>query len=165
MKDQLVTVLPNARTDVDKQFSVAIQPNAGESHVTESEGLSSRPRRSSDEVVQLGMASWYGKPFHGRRTANGERFNMYALTAAHRTLPLGTHVRVTHLVSGRSVLVRINDRGPYVRDRIIDLSMAAAEQLDLSRTGTAQVMIKSVSMPDGLRKASVIQENIEWKRK
>ncbi|WP_244110147.1 septal ring lytic transglycosylase RlpA family protein [Burkholderia ambifaria] len=164
MKDQLMTVLPNAKTDVDKQSSVAIQPNAGESHVTESEGLSSRPRRSNDEVVQLGMASWYGKPFHGRRTANGERFNMYALTAAHRTLPLGTHVRVTHLVSGRSVLVRINDRGPYVRDRIIDLSMAAAEKLDLSRTGTAQVMIKSVSMPDGLRKAIVIQENNEWKR-
>ncbi|WP_198388707.1 septal ring lytic transglycosylase RlpA family protein [Burkholderia ubonensis] len=104
------------------------------------------PSRSEGGFVQIGLASWYGKPFHGRQTANGERFNMYALSAAHRTLPLGTHVKVTHLSSGRSVIVRINDRGPYVRGRVIDLSMAAAKVLDLPPMGTARVMIKSVTL-------------------
>ncbi|MDR6504049.1 rare lipoprotein A [Burkholderia ambifaria] len=100
--------------------------------------------RSKEGYVQFGVASWYGEPFHGHRTASGERFNMYALTAAHRTLPLGTRVKVTHVLSGRSVIVRINDRGPYVHGRVIDLSMAAAKVLDLSRLGTARVAIESV---------------------
>ncbi|OXJ22582.1 hypothetical protein CFB82_40010 [Burkholderia sp. HI2714] len=147
MKDQFETELQGVKTNVITQFDVAGQPDVRESHVVDPVGPSSRSMRSKDDVVQIGTASWYGKPFHGRRTASGERFNMYALTAAHRTLSLGTHVRVTHLESGRSVVVRINDRGPYVRDRIVDLSMAAAEQLDLPRTGTARVMIKSVSTP------------------
>ncbi|WP_415869091.1 septal ring lytic transglycosylase RlpA family protein [Burkholderia ubonensis] len=101
-------------------------------------------RRPSSGFVQTGTASWYGHAFHQRRTANGERFDMHALTAAHRTLPFGTRVRVTHLLSGRSVVLRINDRGPYVKDRVIDLSMAAAHRLDVARAGTAQVKIESV---------------------
>jgi rare lipoprotein A len=91
--------------------------------------------------VQTGPASWYGEPHHGRTTASGERFDMHALTAAHRTLPLGTRVRVTHVRNGRSVEVRINDRGPAVRDRIIDLSYAAARALDAVGDGVFEVRI------------------------
>ena len=91
----------------------------------------------------MGHASWYGPGFGGRRTASGERFNPHALTGAHRTLPLGTNVRVTNLRNGRSVTVRINDRGPFVRGRTIDLSLAAARQIGL--TGIGRVSIERVS--------------------
>ncbi|WP_408194268.1 septal ring lytic transglycosylase RlpA family protein [Paraburkholderia sediminicola] len=94
---------------------------------------------------QIGRASWYGRGFHGRRTANGERFDMHALTAAHRTLPLGSYVRVTNPATSRSVVVRINDRGPYARGRIIDLSMAAAAALDMRHAGTARVQIEGLT--------------------
>jgi rare lipoprotein A len=95
------------------------------------------------EEVGRGIASWYGPGFHGRRTASGERFDMHGLTAAHRTLPFGTVVRVQSQVNGRTVDVRINDRGPYLRKRVIDLSRAAAEALGLieSRTGVKPVVL------------------------
>ncbi|AOX04627.1 hypothetical protein BJP34_31400 [Moorena producens PAL-8-15-08-1] len=89
-----------------------------------------------------GVASWYGSAFHGRRTASGERFNQYALTAAHRTLQFGTRVKVTNLRNGRSVIVRINDRGPNVRGRMIDLSRGAARIIGLVRSGTGPVHIE-----------------------
>jgi rare lipoprotein A len=88
---------------------------------------------------QAGVASWYGPGFHGRRTANGERFNTHDLTAAHRSLPFGTRVRVTNKTNGRSVVVRINDRGPYAGGRVIDLSNASAHAIGVS--GTAKVTI------------------------
>ena len=88
---------------------------------------------------QSGIASWYGPGFHGRKTANGETFNMDGLTAAHRWLPFGSWVRVQNMVNGRSIDVRINDRGPYIKQRIIDLSRAAAKALGLG--GTKQVEI------------------------
>ncbi|MBD9502972.1 septal ring lytic transglycosylase RlpA family protein [Pseudomonas sp. PDM23] len=91
-----------------------------------------------------GTASYYGKAHHGKRTASGERFNQNALTAAHRTLPFGTRVRVTNLDNGRSVVVRINDRGPFGRGRIIDVSKAAAEQLNMLRSGTAPVRLEGL---------------------
>jgi rare lipoprotein A len=94
---------------------------------------------------QAGSASWYGRGFHGRKTANGERFNMNALTAAHRTLPLGSYVRVTNPTTNEAVVVRINDRGPYARGRIIDLSYAAAKVLHLQRIGTARVKIEGLT--------------------
>ncbi|MFT4063480.1 septal ring lytic transglycosylase RlpA family protein [Paraburkholderia sp.] len=94
---------------------------------------------------QTGRASWYGRFFHGRRTANGERYDMHALTAAHRTLPLGSYVRVTNPANSRSVIVRINDRGPYARGRVIDLSMAAAAVLDMRHSGTAKVTIEGLT--------------------
>lgn len=90
-----------------------------------------------------GRASWYGPKFHGRRTSNGERFDMNGLTAAHRTLPFGTRVRVRNAQNGREVIVRINDRGPQVRDRIIDVSKAAAAALDLVRAGEAPVILSA----------------------
>ncbi len=91
---------------------------------------------------QMGKASWYGEKFHGRKTANGESFNMNAMTAAHRTLPFGTKVEVTDLDSGKKVIVRINDRGPYSGGRIIDLSKKAASKLGIIKKGVARVHIK-----------------------
>lgn len=92
--------------------------------------------------IQQGWASWYGPRFHGRRTANGERFNKFHLTAAHRTLPFNTRVRVTNLQNGRSLVVRINDRGPYIRGRIIDLSYAAARRLGMHQHGVIRVRVE-----------------------
>lgn len=91
---------------------------------------------------QSGMASWYGPGFHGRRSASGESFNQYAMTAAHRTLPFGTQVRVTNLNNGRQVVVRINDRGPYSHGRIIDLSAGAASEIGLQSAGVGPVQIE-----------------------
>lgn len=92
--------------------------------------------------VEVGIASWYGKDFHGRRTASGAIYDMYQLTAAHRTLPFGTVVMVTHLGNKRATTVTINDRGPFVRGRIIDLSYAAAEALGMVAEGVARVKIE-----------------------
>lgn len=91
---------------------------------------------------QQGLSSWYGKQFHGRKTASGERFDMHAMTAAHRTLPLQTHVRVTNLANGKSVVVRINDRGPRLHNRIIDLSHGAAQVLGFIKKGLARVEVE-----------------------
>lgn len=95
---------------------------------------------------QTGVASWYGDPFHGRTTASGERYDQEGLTAAHRTLPFGTWVRVENLENGRTVRVRITDRGPFVDDRIIDLSRAAARNLGLIGPGTGRVRIEVVDV-------------------
>jgi rare lipoprotein A len=92
---------------------------------------------------QVGNASWYGKQFHGRTTASGEDFDMFKLTAAHLTLPLGTYVKVTNLKNGKSVVVLVNDRGPYVKNRILDLSYSAARMLDF-RDGIERVRIDLV---------------------
>jgi rare lipoprotein A len=92
--------------------------------------------------AETGIASWYGEDFHGKLTANGERYNMDALTAAHRTLPLPTIVRVTNLENGKSLRLRVNDRGPYARGRIIDVSRRAADLLGFQRNGTARVRVE-----------------------
>jgi rare lipoprotein A len=104
------------------------------------------PILSSQGFVEEGIASWYGKEFHGRPTANGEPYDMHAVTAAHKTLPLETHVKVTHKKNGRSIIVRVNDRGPFVSGRIIDLSCRAAEQLDMIGPGTARVKVEAVQL-------------------
>lgn len=100
---------------------------------------------SSAGYVEQGVASWYGPDFHGKRTATGETYDMHGMTGAHPTLPLPAWVRVTNLQNGRSVEVRLNDRGPFSKNRIIDLSRAAAERLDMIRTGTAMVEVRSLS--------------------
>lgn len=97
-----------------------------------------RDDRSYDRT---GVASWYGKEFHGKPTATGRKFNMYEMTAAHTTLPTGTQVRVTNLANGRSVIVVIADRGPFTKKRIIDLSYAAAKHLGFIKQGTAKVRV------------------------
>ncbi len=107
-------------------------------------------RSATDRVrigwTERGEASWYGNPFHGQRTASGERYDMYLMTAAHRELPIGTVVEVTNLANDRRVQVRINDRGPFVRGRILDLSYSAATALDMVRTGTAEIELRVVEM-------------------
>lgn len=102
------------------------------------------PSRGDNAPVQRGLASWYGRDFHGLPTAEGEPFNMNAYTAAHRSLPLGTRVRVRNLKNGRAVVVRINDRGPYKRGVIIDLSRRAAADLGMVRAGRVPVRVEVV---------------------
>jgi rare lipoprotein A len=99
---------------------------------------------------ETGYASWYGNRFHGRQTASGEIYDMNKLTAAHKKLPFGTYVRVVNLDNGKSTVVKINDRGPFVKGRIIDLSRAAAESIDMLGTGVAKVTIKVVSKKERL---------------
>jgi len=99
---------------------------------------------SSADYVEIGVASWYGPGFHQIRTSTREPYDMYGMTAAHKTLPLPAYVRVTNLQNGRSVVVRVNDRGPFVGNRIIDLSYTAAAKLDMLRNGTAMVEVRSV---------------------
>jgi len=102
------------------------------------------PLSDAHGYSQKGIASWYGEKFHGRQTSNQEVYNMYDLTAAHKTLPFNTKVKVTHQDTGKNVVVRINDRGPFVDDRIIDLSYAAAQELNIDTTGTAPVLIEAL---------------------
>ncbi len=94
--------------------------------------------------VEKGHASWYGKDFHGKKTSNGEIYDMYARTAAHKTLPMGVTVRVTNLNNGKVILARINDRGPFVKGRIIDLSYTLAQELDIVGPGTAPVRVEAL---------------------
>jgi rare lipoprotein A len=100
---------------------------------------------SAEGYVERGVASWYGPTFHGGNTSSGEPYDMYAMTAAHKTLPLPTYARVTNLRNGRSVVVRINDRGPFVANRIIDLSYTAAVKLDMLREGTTLVEVQALT--------------------
>ncbi len=107
------------------------------------------PLRTAEGFEQRGIASWYGKKFHGNPTSNGETYNMHAMTAAHKTLPLPSYVSVTNLSNNRKVIVRVNDRGPFVGNRIIDLSYAAASKLDMVGPGTAPVLVRAVT-PGGI---------------
>ena len=101
-----------------------------------------RVLRSAEGYVERGTASWYGPGFHAERTSSGEPYDMYGMTAAHKTLPIPAYARITNLQNGRSVVVRINDRGPFVGERIVDLSYTAAWKLDMLRTGTAPVELR-----------------------
>ncbi len=110
-------------------------------------GRTYRTRSSSGGFVERGLASWYGRKFQKRLTSSREPYDMFAMTAAHRTLPLPTYVRVTRLDNGRSVVVRVNDRGPFRAGRIIDLSYVAAVKLGIERTGTAPVEVRALEPP------------------
>lgn len=107
-------------------------------------GVRYYPLPAADGYVETGHASWYGHPFHGRTTSNGETYNMHALTAAHKTLPFDTHVSVENPANGKSTVVRINDRGPFVKGRIIDLSYAAASKIGLVEPGVATVRVTAL---------------------
>lgn len=108
-------------------------------------GRSYTPLAGDAPFRQRGMASWYGRQFHGNRTASGEIYDMFAMTAAHPTLPLPSYVRVTHLRNGRSVIVRVNDRGPFKHDRVIDLSYVAAAKLGIAGPGTGEVEVERIT--------------------
>jgi rare lipoprotein A len=105
--------------------------------------------RMVDNFREIGVASWYGHPFHGRKTANGEVYDMHGMTAAHPTLPLPSVARVTNLENGRSVTVRVNDRGPFAKKRIIDLSRRAAWELGFKDQGTAKVEVVYLGLANG----------------
>jgi rare lipoprotein A len=110
-------------------------------------GISYSPLTDTQDYRERGIASWYGKKFHSKRTSSGEPYDMYAMTAAHKTLPLPSYARVRNLQNGRSVVVRVNDRGPFLHDRLIDLSYAAAARLGILGTGTGVVEVEAIS-PD-----------------
>lgn len=107
-----------------------------------------QPIPSADGFAEQGIASWYGKDFHGRKTSNGEIYDMHAMTAAHKTLPMNVYLQVTNLDNGRSTVVRVNDRGPFVKSRIIDLSYSAANVLGVVGPGTAPVRIEALGYRD-----------------
>jgi rare lipoprotein A len=116
---------------------------------------------SGEGYRERGIASWYGPDFHAKATSSGEPYDMYAMTAAHKTLPLPTYVRVTNVGNGRSIVVRVNDRGPFVGTRIIDLSYTAAHKLDMTRAGTALVEVEALtpgSLTDAARGVSAAQQ-------
>ena len=117
---------------------------------------------SSLGFKQRGLASWYGQKFHGHLTSNGETYDMYAMTAAHKSLPLPTFARVTNLANNKTVIVRVNDRGPFHGDRVIDLSYAAASKLDYRKTGVAEVLVEAI---DARQWSADLEQSIRKQRK
>ncbi|MEN8221875.1 MAG: septal ring lytic transglycosylase RlpA family protein [Acidobacteriota bacterium] len=115
-----------------------------------------------DDFYQVGIASWYGGKFNGRRTSNGEIYDMYKLTAAHKELPFNTIVEVENLRNRKKVIVRINDRGPFVKDRIIDLSYKAAISLEMDDAGTAPVALRIVDLLDGNNGRKIVVRKIDY---
>jgi rare lipoprotein A len=107
-------------------------------------GVTYYPQRNAERYQAIGLASWYGTMFHGEATAIGEKYDLYGMTAAHKTLPLPSYVRVSNLDNGKSVIVRVNDRGPFYSDRVIDLSFAAAKKLGYAEAGTARVRVEGI---------------------
>jgi rare lipoprotein A len=136
----LVLVACAAAGPVPDKPSAQKPPSKSTSGKGQSSAKHVKASKPEPKPYQIGMASWYGKQFHGKATASGEDFDMFELTAAHRQLPLGTEVKVTNLRNGKSIVVRVNDRGPYVGDRVIDLSYSAARMLSF-RSGVEKVRI------------------------
>lgn len=132
----------------DKRAEPPSQKKTGKSPATQRPytvmGKRYTPIASAHGFVQKGIASWYGKKFHGRKTANGETYDMYAMTAAHKTLPMNTWVEVRNLDNNKKIKVRVNDRGPFVTGRIIDLSYTGAGKIDMVGSGTARVQIRAL---------------------
>ena len=114
------------------------------------------PLTSGDGFVEEGVASWYGSDFHGKTTANGERYDMYAMTAAHKILPFNTQVKVTNLANGKSIVVRVNDRGPFVADRIIDLTHTGATRIGMIGPGTAKVRVETVGVVPAIKNGDIM---------
>ncbi len=139
---------PLAQPPVEKE--TARQPAKTPAEPEESDSDTAEPTLPADAAPlasETGLASWYGPPYHNRRGSNGEVYNMHAMTAAHRTLPLGSIVRVTNLKTGHSALVRITDRGPFIPGRVLDLSLAAARKVDVVQPGVAQVKVEVMQTP------------------
>ncbi|GMR18571.1 MAG: septal ring lytic transglycosylase RlpA family protein [Gammaproteobacteria bacterium] len=117
------------------------------------------PMASTQGYKERGVASWYGKKFHGNNTSSGERYDMYAMTAAHKTLPLPSYVKVENLRNGKYVIVRVNDRGPFLHNRLIDLSYAAAKKLGIVATGTGLVEVSAIAMHDSVLQVEALPES------
>ncbi len=142
----LVDLTPNADTSRDDPVPQLEPPSrSGNPDTYVVFGKRYRVKETSAGHREIGTASWYGWDFHGRKTSSGPPFNMFELTAAHKSLPIPTYARVTNLENGRSIVVKVNDRGPFVGERIIDLSYAAAARLDMLGQGTAQVEVAALA--------------------
>jgi rare lipoprotein A len=146
IRNDAVTDRPQTETPLSEIPSTAVTPPARETD--EPPPMASLPTPPPATIVETGMASWYGARHHGKRTASGEIFNQEKFTAAHRTLPWGSVVKVTNLANGKSVEVRINDRGPFEKGRIIDLSRAAARVLGMVASGVTLVRVELLSPLD-----------------
>ena len=116
--------------------------------------------KNTEDYTEKGVASWYGTKFHGRKTSSGEPYDMYAMTAAHKSLPIPSYVKVSNLDNGKSIVVRVNDRGPFVDNRIIDLSYVAAQKLEMTTKGTANVKVSMVK-PDQYNVNHIVQKSTE----
>ena len=151
----------------DKQVDVSTIPNAVPKHEPKSRygnpesyvvfGKRYYVLDSSKNYIEKGIASWYGTKFHGRRTSSGETYDMYAMTAAHKTLPLPTYVQVKNLNNGKYIIVKVNDRGPFHENRIIDLSYTAAIKLDIIKKGTGLVEVRAID-PIRLTENNLVNE-------
>lgn len=145
--------LPTLLEMVDPEPS--IQPlSRGGNHAYRIFGVDYQPKTDVTEYKATGIASWYGMKFHGHKTSNGEVYDMFSMSAAHTTLPLPSYVRVTNLVNQKSAIVRVNDRGPFHPDRIIDLSYAAAHKLGMLQQGTAPVQVELIASPAMVQQSS-----------
>ena len=122
-------------------------------------GVNYKVNREVTSLTETGYASWYGNKFHGHLTSNGERYNMFAMSAAHKNLPLPCYVEVTNLENNKKITVRVNDRGPFHEGRIIDLSYAAAKKLEMQNKGTAKVRIKLIHFPEPVSENSIYGDN------
>ncbi len=147
---------PNLKTDPDgsRDFS-SVDPGSEERSISE----------NGNDIFQVGIASWYGGKFNGRRTSNGEIYDMYKLTAAHKELKFNTLVEVENLRNRKRVIVRINDRGPFVKDRIIDLSYKAAISLGIDEEGTAPVALRIVNLLNGDSSTKIIIKKMDYSQK
>jgi len=148
-----------APTALEMQDAIVTQAIKSASTTRPYEVLGKRYTPMLDETgyTETGIASWYGRKFHGYHTSNGEIYDMFAMTAAHKTLPLPSFVRVTNIANGQSVIVRVNDRGPFHDDRIIDLSYAAAYKLGYHKYGTAQVKLEAITLTDTHAQKTYVQ--------
>jgi rare lipoprotein A len=142
------TTNPDSVSMITKANDNDAASNDQESNLSVLDRLSSVATDTVRKFKQTGIASWYGHQFNGRKTATGERFDMNAMTAAHRSLPLSCFIRVTNKDNGKSVIVKVNDRGPYAGNRILDLSYAAAEQLGIVNKGMGNVTIERIASPN-----------------
>ncbi len=140
-KPMQVSVPPAPSVEQPSEESSAAKPSKASGETLEV------PLNTKPLLVETGIASWYGAPYHNRRGSNGEIYDMHAMTAAHRTLPLGSVVRVTCIENGSSAVVRITDRGPFIEGRVIDLSRAAAEKIGLVQKGTTKVRLEVLKTP------------------
>ena len=139
---------PREQRDVSKipDAVPTVHQGAFKNSAYQHEGVLYEPMTSASGYSEEGIASWYGTRFHGKQTANGEIYDLYGMTAAHKTLPLPSYARVTNRANNRSVVLRVNDRGPFVDDRIIDLSYAAAKKLGFEEEGIAMVLVEGIDV-------------------
>jgi len=144
-KDSKPTRIPTASELVDITPRAEAHSRGGNKSQYQVRGKTYSVLKSAENFSQTGIASWYGEKFHGHLTSNGEIYNMYAMSAAHKNLPLPTYLKVTNNANSKSVIVRVNDRGPFHQDRIIDLSYSAAYKLGMMKTGVANVTITSIT--------------------